>query len=116
MRILRRRLGVSQDELAFLIGYRDSHVSRLENGSRSPQLADVLAIELVFGLGIGIVFPHLRENLRHEVIVRVERLITSIGASRSTARKMYKVAQLERVLASLRAQTPTKRGTRNGDF
>ena len=54
---LRRQAGLSQDELAFLLGIEaGSRVSRHETGAREPQLGAVLGYELVFRRGAHEIF------------------------------------------------------------
>jgi transcriptional regulator with XRE-family HTH domain len=107
MRVLRRRFGLTQRELAYLLGYEsDTQVSRFENGVRIPHLAEVLVIELLFGVPAITVFPKIRQAVGHRVRNRVKLLLSDIGKSPSSSnpRKSYKTAQLERVMASLKAQ------------
>ena len=105
MRVLRRRLGLSQSELAYVLGH-DSHgyVSMIESGSRTPLLAEVLLIELVFGIPAVTIFPEIRQAVGQSVSHRLKRLTADLRACSSRARRSYKTAQLERVLASLRTR------------
>lgn len=103
MRVLRRRMGLSQRELAYILGYdSDSHISRIENGSRNPTLAEVLAIELVFGVPAVAVFP----DIRHAVGIGLRNRLKWLTANlrQSDPRLSYKTAQLERVMDSLRTR------------
>ena len=106
MRVLRRRLGLTQRELAYVIGYKsDSHISHIENGSRTPQLAEVLMIELVFGVPAVTIFPQIRLAVGTKVSHRVKRIMAGLREFDSGhPRVSYKTAQLERVLASLRSR------------
>lgn len=106
MRVLRRRLGLTQRELAYVIGYKnDSQISHIENGSRTPQLAEVLMIELVFGVPAVTIFPEIRSAVGTGVSHRVRRIMADLPESDSFhPRVSYKAAQLERVLASVRSR------------
>jgi transcriptional regulator with XRE-family HTH domain len=105
MRLLRRRLGLSQKELAFVLGYdTDSQVSRIENGSRTPHLTEVLVIELVFGIPAMTVFPEIRQAIGRRIRRRLKLLLVDTTAAGPNPRVSYKVAQLQRVLASLRSR------------
>jgi transcriptional regulator with XRE-family HTH domain len=103
VRILRRRLGLSQKELAFLLGYTsESQVSRLENGSRIPQFEQSLAIELLFGTERRSVFPKAHLAVGLELKGRVTELVAQLSQRRSSGSKVsYKTVQLERVMALL---------------
>lgn len=103
LRVLRRRLGLNQRELAYLIGYdSDSQLSRLENGSRFPYLTEVLLIELVFGRASKDIFPGLHRTVTTELKARVKLLKADLEGQQPRRRRVpFKTAQLERVLASL---------------
>jgi transcriptional regulator with XRE-family HTH domain len=104
IRTLRRRLGLSQLDLAALIGYgSDSEVSRLENGSRLPRFAEALMLELVLGMVSAAMFHGLADTARDQVAQRVDRLRSQLGQSASPGpRASYKKSQLDRIAASLR--------------
>ena len=111
VRVLRRRLGLTQRELAYVLGYdSDSHISYIENGSKNPQLAEVLVIELVFGIPAAAIFP----EIRHAVGARVRNRLKWLTANlrRSDPRLSYKTTQLERVMASLRTRDSSDVGGR----
>ena len=105
MRVLRRRLGLTQRELAYVIGYKsDSHISHIENGTRTPLLAEVLMIELVFGIPAVTIFPQIRLAVGAQVGHRLKRIVAGLPKFDALhPRVSYKTAQLERVLASLRS-------------
>ena len=106
MRLLRRRLGLSQRELAYVIGYRNkSHISYIESGARTPQFAEVLMIELIFGIPAVKIFPEVRQALAQRINRRLKFLLADpkISCMTKNARASYKPAQLKRVLASLRS-------------
>ena len=104
MRVLRRRMGLTQREIAFLLGYEsESHVSRLESGSRTPRLPELLVIELVFGAAAAAMFPHVHRAVTDIVRGRLERLRRRTKRLKpAPPRVAYKIAQLDRVLDSLR--------------
>ena len=104
MRVLRRRLGLTQREVAFLLGYdSESAVSRLEKGSRIPRLPELLIIELVFGVAASAMFPHVHRTVLDSVRGRLERLRRRTNRLKpAPPRVTYKIAQLDRVLDSLR--------------
>jgi len=106
MRALRRRLGLTQQELAYVMGYEErSHVSHIETGIRMPHLAEVLIIELIFGVPAVMIFPQIRLAVGMRLGHRLRRVVSAIGESDSTDPRMsYKAAQLRRVLASLRSR------------
>ena len=50
LRAARRRLGLTQQEVADLAGLSDRTVRDLEKGSSSPSLGAVIAVAMVLGL------------------------------------------------------------------
>jgi DNA-binding XRE family transcriptional regulator len=104
-RVLRRRLGLTQAELAFLVGYQSDsgQVSRIENGTRMPHLAELLIYELLFGVPAVVFFPQIRDRVGSKMAARARMLLSEIERSSGVERPRisYKAAQLERVVASL---------------
>lgn len=103
IRLLRRRAGLHQWELAHLLGYTShSQISRLENGNRLPTAKELLQLEVIFGVVPSGMFPHLRERAAKAVLARVGTL-----KRRKTvqARPSCRSVHLERILKSIRRQT-----------
>jgi hypothetical protein len=75
-------------------------VSSIENGSRTPRLAEVLIIELLFGVPAMTVFPEVRQTVGNTTRKRIRSLLSDLRASSpaESPRVSYKAAQLERVL------------------
>lgn len=104
--MLRRALGLTQEELGYLLGY-DGHsqVARLEDGSKTPLFAEGLIMELVLGAPAVEVFPKARESARRQVLRRLHALRSRLAnAESSNPRLPYKAAQLERVTESIRCR------------
>ena len=110
VRLLRRRAGLTQRELAFLLGYHsESQISRLENGSRVPRASELLMIEMVFGVTSAAVFPRLGERASAFISARIAELrALDPGHSRSNelVRTSFKTAHLDRILESIRRRLP----------
>ena len=47
--VARRQAGLSQAECAHLLGASRSHISRLESGKATPDVADLCGVALIFG-------------------------------------------------------------------
>lgn len=107
IRLLRRRAGLSQLDLAALLGYRGhSQVSRYENGHRVPTPDEMLQLQVVFGVVTSGVFPQLHDRAVRTVGARIEKLLNREGNRRFTDRERpsRKVAHLQRVLDAIRRQ------------
>ncbi|MEN3977196.1 helix-turn-helix transcriptional regulator [Emcibacter sp. SYSU 3D8] len=74
-RTLRLHSGLSQAELAFLIGCKKgSYVSRIERGQRPPTVEAMLAYTILFDKLPRDVVPHLCEELEGCILARTEQL------------------------------------------
>jgi transcriptional regulator with XRE-family HTH domain len=63
LRMYRRQWQLTLRELASLLGFKSgAHVSRLEQGKRTPSLETALACTAIFGATLEELFP---ESLRH---------------------------------------------------
>src|SRR5882757_6701241 len=75
LRSNRKRLGLSQDEVAFLLGaHSGSKVSRYEKFAREPSLATALAFEAIFQKPASELFAGLYEEVSQEVAARAKAL------------------------------------------
>jgi transcriptional regulator with XRE-family HTH domain len=108
IRLLRRRAGLRQRDLAHLLGYRShSQISRFENGSRVPAANELLQLEVIFGVVPSGVFPHLRDRAAEAVVARITRLQRSgkrDSVSQTAAQPSSRTVHLERILESVRRQ------------
>jgi len=65
----RRRWGLTQRELALLLGLSSSTaVSRIERSKRTPSTATLIACSIIFGLSVPELFPHLQEEIEEAVL------------------------------------------------
>jgi transcriptional regulator with XRE-family HTH domain len=92
LRTYRKRTGLSQDEVAFLLGVQcGTKVSRYERSSRTPGLESVLAYELVFSVPARRLFAGVFRKVETVTIRRAKALIRRLSpATRSplAARKL----------------------------
>ena len=106
IRLLRRKAGLSQLDLAALLGYRShSQISRYENGRRVPTTDEMLQLQLVFGVVPSGQFPHLHERAIRVVVMRIDKLLKGERArSAGSGQLSRKAAHFQRVLDSIRRQ------------
>ena len=84
LRPLRRRWGLSQKELAFLIGAKTATpVARIEGLKQRPSMAVGLAIELIFDTSTKALFPSFIEEIREGVHRRATDLYEELQGQRS---------------------------------
>ena len=101
VRPFRRRFGLSQRELAFLIGAKSgSVVSRIERGQLTPNLTFARAFALVFGTRAVDLFPGLFSDIQGQVLHRVNDLYEELQGNRSKTTRI-KLDFLEGVMARL---------------
>src|SRR5580692_3638349 len=91
LRTHRKRLGLSQDEVAYLLGAESgAKASRYERFSREPGFRSALACEAVFQRPIRELFAGLYEQIQREVALRAKELIVktaTVKSGKNTARK-----------------------------
>ena len=81
LRTHRKRSGLTQDELALLLGCRSgSKVSRHERGGRIPTIGALLAYEVVFGTPSRDLFRGVYDRVLREVRRRAQRLSRRVDA------------------------------------
>jgi len=104
LRPLRRRFGLTQRELAFLIGAKSAAViSRIERLKRAPSLAWTRAFVLIFDTRALELFPELFSDVRDGVRRRVRELYEELQGDPSKTTRA-KLDFLEEVLARLERQ------------
>ena len=75
LRTRRRIWGLTQPELASLIGRGDaSQISRIENGKSAPTVEVALACQVIFGIPPSVMFPHVHALLEERVMRNIYRL------------------------------------------
>jgi transcriptional regulator with XRE-family HTH domain len=75
LRTHRRTWGLSQRELADLLGFQSpTHISRLEQGKRVPGLETALACSTLFGVPPGELFPQLALEIEVSLRKKITRL------------------------------------------
>lgn len=85
----RRRWGLTQKELAILVGAKTGGaISRIERGDRLPTLTNALACEVLFGLAPSKLFPGAFTQIEDEVIRRAYDLYESLQGASSTANRL----------------------------
>ena len=85
----RRQWGLSQSELANLLGLKDgASISRLERGLQHPSLETAYAIKLILGVTHRELFPDLHMEVRRQVNVRIRSHYDSLQGDSSTLTKL----------------------------
>jgi transcriptional regulator with XRE-family HTH domain len=101
LRTHRKRLGLSQDEVAYLLGAESgAKASRYERFAREPGFRTALACEAVFQRPIRELFAGLYERIEREVAERAKKLVLKTGHMKSGKHTARKHETLKRIAAS----------------
>ena len=108
LRAHRKRLGLSQDEIAYLLGAESgAKVSRYERFVRGASFETALACEAVFQRSASQLFAGLYQKIEKEVAARAKTLIDRLdmrNPNRNTARKRQTLAEM----AATKSKKPFK--------
>lgn len=99
LKMFRKRSGLSQDELASLLGCKSgSKVSRYERSGRVPSLDTLLAFEIVFNEPASQLFRGRYESVRSDVRRRAARLSRKVDGRPFTPANKRKLDFLSDVI------------------
>ena len=102
LRANRKRLALSQDEVAFLLGTQSgAKVCRYERFVREPSLETALAYEVIFKRSVSELFPGLYQKVELQVAARVKALAARTDRGKSNGQAVRK----REALADLAALT-----------
>src|SRR5881628_703008 len=102
----RKRAGLSQDEVAFLLGCRSgAKVSRYERLARRPSLETAFAYEAVFGVPARELFAGVYEKVEREVVKRARVLAGKLNATQSDRTVHRKLDRLKAMTTAAESET-----------
>lgn len=106
LRLHRKKVGLSQDELARLLGATSgTKVSRYERFARTPTLETALACEVILGVPVADLFGGMREQAEAKVLLRVEALLPRLVHDPATDRHRGRQALLTRFATSVESSS-----------
>jgi transcriptional regulator with XRE-family HTH domain len=92
----RKRLGLSQGDVAFLLGWSDkSQPSRYEHFYRTPALTTALALAVIFQVSVYELFSGERDEAENAVLKRAQVLERQLQLQSPTRRSVRKLAILK---------------------
>lgn len=95
LRTCRKRLGLSEKEMASLLGDRNgSIISRHEHGVQKPTLACLLAYELIFDLPVQDLFRELTSHAREILTGRSRALLAATPDDRGANRRREALVEI----------------------
>ena len=109
LRTYRKQSGLTQGEVAFLLGWENSaQVSRYEKRRRLPPIDTALACEAIFGVPISELFAGVRDSSSHEVRKRMLLLRSRLqGANAKGSEALVLAHKLRWLDARESLQSPT---------
>lgn len=101
IRTHRKRLGLTQKDVAFLLNvYDGAKVCRYEQFKSEPSLRTALALEIIFRMSVSELFAGLHDSAQHDVLVRTRQLQRQLSQCDEDSRKERREAALERIIES----------------
>ncbi|MDA2925807.1 helix-turn-helix domain-containing protein [Acidobacteria bacterium AH-259-G07] len=98
--MFRKRIGLSQDEIAFLLGSEDAaNVSRYETNGALPGLKITLAYEVIFGVPARRLFAGLVDEIEEKTKHRVQLLVVKLSKQKQDKMTAYKLAMLKTLIS-----------------
>ena len=102
LRSNRKRLVLSQDEVAFLLGTQSgTRVCRDERFNREPSLKTALAYEAIFRKPVHDLFKGLSKKIEGEIVGRAKTLARRIKKLKHDRLKARKLKAVEDIMAAL---------------
>jgi len=111
LRTFRRRTGLSQDEIAFLICAEcdpetaksacpatSTTVSRHERGEQRPSLEILIAYEIILGTQLNTIYPEWYAALHRRICNRAAALLDELLEVPPSPRNNQKVAAIKRIM------------------
>src|SRR5881397_3640280 len=106
LRTYRRRTGLTQQEMASLLGCRDGQVSRYERRVRHPNLQTLLAYEVIFGGPARDLFAGIFEKVEKVTVKRAQLLAQKLDKCAPSHLTIYKRARLAAIASGPTTETP----------
>ncbi len=83
LRTHRRVWGLTQPELASLLGRSASQISRIEHGKNAPTVEVALACQMIFGIPPSAMFPHVFTLVEEEVVRNIYGFHLALGNTKT---------------------------------
>lgn len=96
LRLARRKAGLTQSDLAHLIGTSTREISALENGSRLPSLQQLIELSLIYGKSFECLHGELMERGKNKLRERLPSLPELLRQDVSTFNREGTLKRIER--------------------
>lgn len=96
LRTYRRKTGLSQEDMAYLMGWvTATGISRHENGRRVPTLSVALAYELILGASVADLYEGLSHSAETLIVPRAKGLLAKLERLPASSLRDHRIAHLE---------------------
>lgn len=104
LRMQRRKWHLTQEELAFLLGYlNQSIIGRLEREERTVTLVAAYACAMIFGVEVRELYPALLESVEQRVLGRLIELRERLAQGAPSEKALAKLELLQQAIRRLEA-------------
>lgn len=98
LRSRRKSIGLSQEEIAFLLGFDSSHISRYERFTRSPGFKIAVAFEVIFKMPVRDLFSGDYRTIERAIRVRARHLAKRLMKQKADHLTERKLAHLRKII------------------
>lgn len=99
LRTYRKKSGLSQEDLAYLMGWvTATGISRHENGRRLPTLAVALHYEIILGESVSNIYQGLSRSAETLILRRAEGLLAKLRKAPRSPRNLQRIKHLEGII------------------
>ena len=98
LRACRKSCGLSQEEIAFLLGFHSSHISRYERFRRTPGFKMAIAFEVIFKTSARVLFSGDYHAIEKAIRRRAKRLAMRLRTEKPNHLTDRKMALLEKII------------------
>ncbi len=109
LKTFRKRTGLSQRDVAYLLGCRSgAKISRYERFARTPNPQTILAYEIVFGVPAKDLFAGIHGKVERMVLRRAKQFEEKLGKTKPNSMTIQKQAALRELSARISKHDPIK--------
>jgi transcriptional regulator with XRE-family HTH domain len=101
LRACRKRAGLSQEDIAYLLGFDSAHVSRYERFRRTPGFRIALAFEVIFNTSIRDLFSGDYHKVEKAICRRAKRLAKRLDTGTPDPVTARKLNHLRRIVSAI---------------
>jgi len=94
LRVSRKKSGLTQSDVAHLLGVKQSLVSGFEKGRRVPPVRELVKLSLIYGRSFDCLYAELVRDARQELLARLETLPEEVRRCAGTFNRSSTIERL----------------------